>query len=471
MAQIIIDEGLAPSTPSTNKVTLYAKADGLLYSKDDAGTETALSGGGGGGVSDGDKGDITVSSGGSVWTIDNDSVTYAKIQNVSATDKILGRSTAGAGDVEEISCTAAGRALLDDADAAAQRTTLGLGSLATQSGTFSGTSSGTNTGDQNLFSTIAVSGQSDVVADTNSDTLTLVAGANVTITTNAATDTITIAATGAAGAPSDATYIVQTANGTLTNEQALGALATGILKNTTTTGVLSIAAAGTDYLAPPSGTALLKANSGGALANAVVRTDYAEPTTALATGILKNTTTTGAHTIAVLRTDYAEPTTALATGILYNTTTTGVHSIATTAQIGTAIGITGMLKGNGAAAITSGTAGTDYAAPGTATNWTAAQRSALITDNDLSFDLSGAGNNYSCTPTAGAALTFTNIAAQGGKSGFIKLVNGSNYAISAAATTKIATADLTKISATGTYILSYLCDATNVYVMTSGNLA
>ena len=56
----------------------------------------------------------------------NDAVTYAKIQNVSATDKVLGRSTAGAGDVEEIACTAAGRALLDDADAAAQLTTLGL---------------------------------------------------------------------------------------------------------------------------------------------------------------------------------------------------------------------------------------------------------------------------------------------------------------------------------------------------------
>ena len=46
------------------------------------------------------------------------------------------------------------------------------------------------------------------------------------------------------GAPTDATYITQIANGTLTNEQALGGLATGILKNTTTTGVLSIAVAG-----------------------------------------------------------------------------------------------------------------------------------------------------------------------------------------------------------------------------------
>ncbi len=77
-------------------------------------------------LGDADYGDITVSSSGTVLTIDNDAVTYAKIQNVSATDKILGRSTAGAGDVEEIDCTAAGRALLDDADAATQRTTLGL---------------------------------------------------------------------------------------------------------------------------------------------------------------------------------------------------------------------------------------------------------------------------------------------------------------------------------------------------------
>lgn len=82
-------------------------------------------------MADGDKGDITVSAKGQTWTIDNDAVTYAKIQNVSATDRLLGRSTAGAGDIEEITCTAAGRAILDDADATAQRTTLGLGTLAT----------------------------------------------------------------------------------------------------------------------------------------------------------------------------------------------------------------------------------------------------------------------------------------------------------------------------------------------------
>jgi hypothetical protein len=91
-------------------------------------------------------------------------VTYDKIQNVSATDRLLGRTSAGAGSVEEITCTAAGRALLDDADAATQRATLGLGTISTGNGTwtdggsFSGTSSGTNTGDQTITLTGDITG-------------------------------------------------------------------------------------------------------------------------------------------------------------------------------------------------------------------------------------------------------------------------------------------------------------------------
>lgn len=45
---------------------------------------------------------------------------------------------------------------------------------------------------------------------------------------------------GAGGAPTDAAYLTQIANGTLTAEQAMGALATGVVINTTTTGVQSI---------------------------------------------------------------------------------------------------------------------------------------------------------------------------------------------------------------------------------------
>jgi hypothetical protein len=41
---INLSEVVAPSTPAANTVVLYAKSDGLLYSKDDAGTEQAVSG-------------------------------------------------------------------------------------------------------------------------------------------------------------------------------------------------------------------------------------------------------------------------------------------------------------------------------------------------------------------------------------------------------------------------------------------
>lgn len=73
--------------------------------------------GAGGGISDSDKGDITVSGSGATWTIDNDAVTYAKMQNVSAENKILGRITAGAGDTEELTATNV-RTIINVADGA-----------------------------------------------------------------------------------------------------------------------------------------------------------------------------------------------------------------------------------------------------------------------------------------------------------------------------------------------------------------
>ena len=71
------------------------------------------------------------------------------------------------------------------------------------------TVSGTGGGEanQNAFSTVAVSGQDNVEAESSTDTLNLAAGSNVTITTTAASDTVTIAAS-----DTDTTYSVVTSS-------------------------------------------------------------------------------------------------------------------------------------------------------------------------------------------------------------------------------------------------------------------
>ena len=100
-------------------------------------------------------------------------------------------------------------------------------------------------------------------------------------------------------------------------------------------------------------------------------------------------------------------------------------------------------------------------------NWTGSQRSALLTDNDGSFDLN-ARNNFFCTPAGNIALTFTNHVS--GQSGYILFVN-SGHTISLAGTTK-GDANLTAtLSTAGTYLVSYLDNGTNAYLTTSAVFA
>ena len=119
------------------------------------------------------------------------------------------------------------------------------------------------------------------------------------------------------------------ANPTFTGTTTLNTALAGLLK--ATAGVVSVATAGTDYQSAQSVTGIVK-SSGTTRSAATSGTDYAPGTSALTTGIVKSTTTTGALSIAVSGTDYQAP-------------------------IGT---ISGLVKGNGANALIAAVAGTDY---------------------------------------------------------------------------------------------------------------
>jgi len=152
-------------------------------------------------------------------------------------------------------------------------------------------------------------------------------------------------------------------------------------------------------------------------------------------------------------------------GINPTSVTTGTLTASGTTTLATSLsGIAKLTSG----VVSAATAGTDYAAVGTASTWTASQRGTVTTDNDGSFDMS-VTNNFKCTPTGNFTLTFTNITA--GQTGFVLLVNTGGYTISAHANTKVQTGALTTISASGSYLLSYFSDGTNVYVTHSGAMA
>jgi hypothetical protein len=182
------------------------------------------------GVTDTDKGDIVVSGGGTVWTIDSAVVSNAKLATMNA-NTIKARVAGSTGAPEDATLTQ----VLDLTGGSAQGsilyrgastwTTLAPGTTGQflRTNGFAGNPewntiptydvTGTNTGDQNVFSVVAVAGQSNIVADTTSDTLTIAAGSNITITTNATSDTLTIASTAAGVTNGDKGDIVVSGSG------------------------------------------------------------------------------------------------------------------------------------------------------------------------------------------------------------------------------------------------------------------
>ena len=77
-------------------------------------------------------------------------------------------------------------------------TTSAAGSMSSSDKTKLDAITGTNTGDQLTFKTITV-GATDIVADSTTDVLTFIAGANITLTPNDTNDSITIAASASSG--------------------------------------------------------------------------------------------------------------------------------------------------------------------------------------------------------------------------------------------------------------------------------
>jgi len=122
-------------------------------------------------LTDGDKGDITVASTGTVWTIDNSSVTLAKMADMS-TASILGRNTAGTGAPEVLSAATTKTILgLNNVENTALSTWTGstnittVGTIAT--GTWNGTAIGVTKGGTGL-TTVA---QGDILYGSAADTI------------------------------------------------------------------------------------------------------------------------------------------------------------------------------------------------------------------------------------------------------------------------------------------------------------
>lgn len=150
--------------------------------------------------------------------------------------------------IAALTTTSYGRAFLALVDAAAGRTALGLGSLATQSGTFSGTSSGNNSGDQDLSGLQPLDSDLTAIAALTTTSfgrslLTQADAAATRTTIGAGTSNFDGAYSSLTGVPSTFTPASHV-HGNITNSGAIGSTA-NLPLITTTSGVITVGSFGT----------------------------------------------------------------------------------------------------------------------------------------------------------------------------------------------------------------------------------
>ena len=276
------------NTPSTSDLQLGELAintyDGKLFIKKDDGSASIVQVGGIIGTSELTDGSVTTTK------IANNAVTTAKLANNSvgitqlnvsdgSNGQVLTTNGSGTLSFSTISSGASNQNAFSNlavsgqstiaADATTDTLNVVAGSgiqLTTNAGTDSLTITSTATGSvTEAFKTIAVSGQNNVVADSATDTLTFVGGSNMTITTNDSNDTITFASSGSGASGNTGGIDSQIFNGdgtdttfTLTNapasEDHLWIFVDGVYQNKDSYSVLGTTLTMAD--APDNGTKL-----------------------------------------------------------------------------------------------------------------------------------------------------------------------------------------------------------------------
>ncbi|HEX7936771.1 MAG TPA: hypothetical protein VF573_27370 [Paraburkholderia sp.] len=132
---------------------------------------------------------------GAITPVSPDTAGYVLTDNGPGNVPSFQPAGSGSGTVTNTGTLTIGKTIVGNGGVDVTESSLTATVVKSSSGTLSAASAGTDYTDA-AFKTIAVSGQSDVIADSPADTLTLAAGSNITLTTNAGTDTITIAASG-----------------------------------------------------------------------------------------------------------------------------------------------------------------------------------------------------------------------------------------------------------------------------------